>query len=241
VEATFRIAGRVPELWNAVDGSIRDAESFIIEDGRTSLPLVLGVYDSLFVVFRKHTTEKRRVNGPNEPTWNEALRISGPWTVTFDSQRGGPNNPVRFDRLTDWIEHDDPAIRHYSGKAVYRTTFDMPAGFADKQVAVELGEVRSVGMARVILNGTDLGVTWRPPFRLDPGSALRHGRNTLEVMVVNSWHNRVMADEDFPEDQRLTQTNIRVEKTGRFQWKPEPSGLLGPVRLSETSLTIEND
>ena len=88
-------------------------------------------------------------------------------------------------------------------------------------------------MARVTLNGTDLGIVWRPPFRVKLGSALKLGENTLEITVVNSWHNRVMADEQLPEGQRFTRTNIRVEKKGRFQWKPEPSGLLGPVRLVE--------
>jgi hypothetical protein len=40
-----------------------------------------------------------------------------------------------------------------------------------------------------------------------------------------------MADEALPQDQRFTRTNIRVERKGRFAWKPEPSGLIGPVRM----------
>jgi hypothetical protein len=40
-----------------------------------------------------------------------------------------------------------------------------------------------------------------------------------------------MADDKLPKNQRVTQTNIRVEKKGRFKWKPEPSGLIGPVRI----------
>ena len=40
-----------------------------------------------------------------------------------------------------------------------------------------------------------------------------------------------MADDNLTKDQRLTQTNIRVEKQGRFKWLPEPSGLIGPVRI----------
>jgi hypothetical protein len=29
----------------------------------------------------------------------------------------------------------------------------------------------------------------------------------------------------------FTRTNVGVQHSGRFQWHPEPSGLIGPVRL----------
>lgn len=231
IDASFRVSARPPELWDAVDGSIREASTFSMADGRTTLPLALGAYDSLFVVFRGRTAEGERDNGPNQPTWKEAYRLSEAWTVAFDPKWGGPKKPARFATLIDWIETEDPAIGSYSGKAVYRTAFDAPAEVTDLPLAIELGEVRSVGIARVKLNGTDLGLTWRPPFRLDLKGAIKEGENQLEVMVVNSWHNRVMADDRLPEDQRVTRTNIRVEKKGRFAWEPEPSGLIGPVRL----------
>jgi hypothetical protein len=236
INASFRINDRVPELWNPVDGSIRDAGTFEFRNGRVRLPLALGAYDSLFVVFRKRTAEGGRTAGPNSPAWREHQPITGPWTVSFDPKRGGPDKPLRFDQLTDWTGHDHPGIRAYSGKAVYRSTFRLDAIPSDRTIGLALGEIRGVGIARVKLNGHNLGTTWRPPFRVETGDALRAGGNTLEITVFNSWHNRVMADDPLPKDQRLTRTNIRVEKTGRFQWKPEPSGLIGPV-----SLQLRND
>lgn len=86
-------------------------------------------------------------------------------------------------------------------------------------------------MARVKLNGTDLGVVWRPPFRVNLGKSAKAGENTLEVMVVNSWRNRLIADASLPEDQRLTRTNVLVSVSGPGRWPVEPSGLLGPVVL----------
>jgi len=86
--------------------------------------------------------------------------------------------------------------------------------------------VRDVGIARVRLNDADLGVVWRPPFRVDVSKAIRRGENELEVTVVNSWRNRLIGDQQLPPEQRRTRTNIRVRN-----WKLEPSGLLGPVRL----------
>ena len=74
-------------------------------------------------------------------------------------------------------------------------------------------------------------VTWRPPYRVVLGDAAKAGTNILEVTVINSWRNRVMADEKLPAAGRITRTNVSVQHGGRFQWHPEPSGLLGPVRI----------
>jgi hypothetical protein len=40
-------------------------------------------------------------------------------------------------------------------------------------------------MARVWLNGIDLGLLWKPPFVVDATDALRAGRNELRVDVTN--------------------------------------------------------
>jgi hypothetical protein len=226
IEATFRTAGRTPELWDAVDGSLREAATFKLVDGCTRVPLEFDPYDSIFVVFRKASSGGRD-DGPNHSTWQSTQSIAGPWEVTFDARWGGPQAPIRFDSLTDWTEHIDPRIRFYSGKAVYRTTFRLEREPAGKPVAVALGQVKDVGIARVRLNGTDLGVIWRPPFRVDVTQAVKPGENELEVTVVNSWRNRLIGDRDLPEEQRFTRTNIAVTEN----WKLEPSGLLGPVIL----------
>jgi hypothetical protein len=231
IDAAFRIGGRVPELWNAVDGSIREAATYSSENGITRLPLELGGYDSLFVVFRKPSTETARRTGPNSQQWQDAQNIEGPWMVTFDAKKAGPTKPVRFETLTDWIKHEDPAIKHYSGKAIYRTRFTLPGDLAGKPLALELGSVKDVGMARVRLNGTDLGIVWRPPFRVDLGKSLKPGPHDLEVMVVNSWRNRLIGDASLPEDQRSTKTNVNIVTNGPGRWPLESSGLLGPVKL----------
>ena len=241
VDAAFRVEGRLPELWDAVDGSSREASTFSRSGGVTRLPLELGPYDSLFVVFQKSASAAGRSAGPNMPEWREAQIIGGPWAVTFDPDRGGPEKPIRFKTLTDWSQNENPSIRHYSGKAIYQTRFKLGDNLAGKPLALELGDVRDVGMARVKLNGTDLGIVWRPPFRLDLGKSIHAGENTLEVTVVNSWRNRLIGDAALPEDQRLTKTNIRVVESGRGKWQPEPSGLIGPVRLASPAPSQRQD
>ncbi|MBT8044542.1 MAG: glycoside hydrolase, partial [Verrucomicrobiae bacterium] len=220
---TFRIDGHIPELWNPIDGSTRVAAAYQIKEGRTHLPLKLGAYDSLFVVFRKPAGQSLAGNGrSNGLSWMPIQSIEGPWKVSFNPEWGGPNDPVYFTKLIDWLDHPQPAINNYSGKAVYQTNFHVKSTQDIK--AIELGEVRGVGIARVKLNGVNLGVAWRPPFRVKIADALKVGDNRLEVKVFNSWHNRVMADEKLTKSKRYTRTNIRVEKKGRFAWKPEPSG-----------------
>jgi hypothetical protein len=231
VIASFRVAGRVPELWNPVDGSIREATRFTFADGRTRLPITLGAYDSHFVVFRKATTENSRDSAPNASVWTEVQQIPAPWQVTFNPKFGGPEEPVAFAELIDWLDHPDAAIRDYSGKAIYRTKLELSEEQARQPLALELGVLRGVSIARVKLNGKDLGVTWRPPYRLALGEAAKAGANTLEITVINSWRNRVTADEKLPEAERFTRTNVGVQHQGRFKWHPEPSGLIGPVRL----------
>jgi len=132
-----------------------------------------------------------------------------------------------------WTDHDDLGVRYYSGKAVYRTIFNINNNLTARPLAIELGQVKDIGIARVILNGTDLGVVWLPPFRVELGKAIKPGENVLEVMVVNSWRNRLIYDQQLPEDKRLTQTNIKVIEEGKDKWELEDSGLLGPVRITQ--------
>jgi hypothetical protein len=126
--------------------------------------------------------------------------------------------------LKSWTERAEPGIRHYSGTATYRMNFDCPK--AGNPLWLDLGNVRE--MARVRLNGTDLGVVWTPPFRVEVTGVVKPTGNQLEVEVVNFWPNRIIGDDALPKEQRLTQTNIRkLTKATALM----PSGLLGPVQL----------
>ena len=153
--------------------------------------------------------------------------LEGEWRVAFDTAWGGPGEVV-FPSLMDWTQSNDPGVRFYSGAATYRKTFNF-AGDAGGRLHIELGEVLDVGVARVTLNGRDLGVAWTKPFRVDATGVLRKGENVLEVKVVNSWHNRVFGDQFMDGGRKFTQTNIRIGK--RKGAKPSPSGLIGPVRI----------
>ena len=103
--------------------------------------------------------------------------------------------------------------------------------FPVSKVFLDLGMVSET--AKVTLNGKDLGVVWCGPRRVDVSEALKSGDNELKIEVVNNWPNRLIGDGKLPADQRRTKTNINKyspPKTGEHAL--QPSGLLGPVRIS---------
>jgi hypothetical protein len=224
VELQFRVTGLVPEFWDPVTGSHREATDFRVENGRTLIPYPMNGEEAFFVLFRKPLPEGAVASGkPNVPELKTSVEIEGPWQVAFDPKWGGPA-AVSFDDLTDWTKHKEPGIRHYSGSAVYDKTFTVPA--IKGPVFLDLGGVES--LCEVTINGEPLGVLWSAPFRTDVSGKLKTGANRLQIKVVNLWCNRIIGDASLPADQRLTRTNItKLTKSTPL----EPSGLLGPVRL----------
>lgn len=230
--AAFRVAGKLPEMWNPLTGEIRPVRFWEQREGRTFVPLQFGPYDSWFVLFRK---PGRPPGGAiSHRNWDEftpVQELTAPWNVQFQAQRGAPTQLI-FDALLDWSKHSDPGVRHFSGVATYRTVFktDLAAKSTGQQWLLDLGRVEV--MARVKLNGRDVGTVWKAPFRVNVTDALQSGDNQLEIEVANLWPNRLIADAALPQEQRVAWTT----------WNPfSPdtplleSGLLGPVRLLVTS------
>jgi alpha-L-rhamnosidase len=249
----FRVTGKTPELWDAVTGTIRDLPVFqTTEDGRTEVPLAFEPHQSFFVVFRKQGSGFRvQGSGVNFSRLNPVQELTGAWEVTFDPAWFYPDNgtggKMTFATLSDWAAHSDPTLKYYSGKAIYRKTFGGPRSVvatADGgrdgarpsiRMYLSLGEVRE--MARVRLNGRDLGVVWCPPWSVQlPEGILKATGNTLEIEVVNFWPNRLIGDAKLPPGQRRTRTNIAKfddAKGDKNYTTLMPSGLLGPVTLQQ--------
>ena len=59
-----------------------------------------------------------------------------------------------------------------------------------------LGKVNVI--AKVLLNGKEMGVSWIAPHRLDVTSELKEGENQLEIQVTNQWTKRLIGDEKLP-------------------------------------------
>ncbi|MFC7667734.1 glycosyl hydrolase [Hymenobacter humi] len=227
ITLSLRVAGRRPELWDAVTGETRPAREWQTANGRTNLPLRLDRNGSVFVVFREPTAAQAEHTGSNWLAVQPVQSITGPWRVSFDSKAGGPAQPVVFKELTDWSKHTDAAIRHYSGTAEYTQTFRWKPGKRPRQrVWLELGQLAN--LAEVQVNGKACGISWTAPYRVDITEPVKKGDNQLRILVTNTWANRLIGDQALPAEQRLTQTTAPSPTAG----KPLlPAGLLGPVTI----------
>jgi hypothetical protein len=185
------------------------------------------------------------------------LKLDGLWELRFPPDQGAPEH-VTLERLASWSEHPDAGVRYFSGTGVYRKAFEVPAELAatGRRVTLDLGRVAVT--ARVRLNGEDLGVLWKPPYRVDVTGALQTGENTLGVEVTNLWVNRMIGDEQLPEDsERNPNGTLKAWPQWLLDGKPSPagrytfttwrlwgkdsplqeSGLLGPVELRSVART----
>jgi hypothetical protein len=127
------------------------------------------------------------------------VSIQGPWELEFPKNLGAPDH-VTLDRLISWTEHPDPGVKYFSGTATYRKRFTLPKGMLgpDRRLYLDLGRVCVI--AEVALNGKDLGILWKPPFIADVTDIVTAENNHLEIRVVNLWPNRLIRDEQLPED-----------------------------------------
>ncbi|HEX7850641.1 MAG TPA: glycosyl hydrolase [Sphingomonas sp.] len=129
----------------------------------------------------------------------EPIAIKGPWTVTFQPGRGAPPRAILAD-LQSLSRNADDGIRHFSGTATYARSIDVPAGTlrASRRIYLDLGRVEV--LARVTVNGKDLGVVWKEPYRVDITDAVRAGKNAISVAVTDLWVNRMIGDAALPEE-----------------------------------------
>ena len=157
---------------------------------------------------------KALVNGSE--TWKvnvsdlpKSISIKDNWEINF-REEDNYKATLKTDELFDWTTHTEEKIKHYSGTAIYKTTFNIDKNIleSDRQLELNLGEVNVI--AEVILNGNKVGVSWMAPHKLDITSAVQEGENTLEIHITNQWTNRLIGDEKLP-----NQTGYHVRRTKR--------------------------
>jgi len=197
-EASFRVTGKVPEIWDAETGEMRDAPEWRAEGGRTVVRLDFPPSGSAFVVLRRKSGEsgssgrsgKSRNSGRSGNSGS--FGISGPWQVSFpvDWYTGG-RAVKTFDwpALKDWTSDGDPDVKYFSGTATYRKSFALPPppvgrSPRDRRIILDLGNVKD--FAEVKVNGKSYPPLWRPPFRIDITDAVETASVQQQDLVVTS-------------------------------------------------------
>ena len=164
---------------------------------------------------------------------------------------GAPENAT-FPTLVSWSDISVSGIKYFSGTATYTKTINISKEnlAANNKAILDLGKVEV--MAKVKVNGKDLGILWKKPYTIEITDELKQGNNELEIAVVNLWPNRLIGDEQIKEDavrkkdgtlENWPQWLIdgKTASPGRYSfcsWKLYdkdakllPSGLIGPVEI----------
>jgi hypothetical protein len=227
--AKFRAKGKTAESWNPFSGE---------QTAGQGLELKLAPYESRVIVFSDRPSGAARIERPRR----QLMDLSKDWRVTFD----GASTTTEMKKLHSWT--DDPATRFYSGRAVYRRTFDWAGG--EDEAWLNFGEGQTVeappgqapGMramlespvresARVFVNGELAGTIWHPPYELAVTRWLKHGTNELLIEVANLAINE-MAGKALPTYRLLNlRYGERFTPQGFENLQALPAGLLGPIHL----------
>jgi hypothetical protein len=231
---SFRVEGKEAEIWHPETGAIEPG-GFTIASGRTTVPLHLDPYGSVFVVFRHAAGAPSRTIPA--PSTTVLATVAGPWTVSFPPDWGAPSQ-ITLASLKSWTESAEAGVKYFSGTATYAKDIRVPSAWLrpGARLMLDLGDVKE--LAEVSVNGKPVGILWTPPFRADVTGALTSGLNRLEVKVTNLWTNRMIGDQELPPEKRYTfSTYDPYDKTSPFgrrmgESPPLVSGLLGPVTLS---------
>ncbi len=222
IDVTFRVSGKKPYVLHADSGLVEEV-SYLMSDSGTTVSLNLLPDDAQFILFEEDT-DATSFKVPQK-AGKRVLEITGSWKVGFPEGLGAPAS-VPLPELERLDCSDVPGIRYFSGTAIYNKNFEFPAPRGSSEYILDLGEVYD--MARVFLNGKDLGLVWKKPFRLNITEALVEGTNRLEIRVTNTWHNRIIGDLQPDCKDKITFTAYQFYDSDSPLYE---SGMTGPVTI----------
>jgi len=215
--------------------------------GKVNLKKISGQQSSVFLQLKPGETRilqfyKHKIKAPIYPVYaseGKEINLKGEWTVSFEN--GGtklPNAQIISD-LKSWTEFSDE-LKIFSGTAKYSLEFVKPDGDVSAY-QLSLGEVHET--ARIVLNGTNIGTLVGPKYQLNIDASLLKEQNQLEIYVSNLMANRIAdLDKRGVNYKKFYNINFAARKrennngNGIFtavNWSSLPSGLLGPVTLTE--------
>jgi len=154
--------------------------------------------------------------GPSDPDLPRLLPPESATSVSPESRRV-PVPAWQIGERPVMLPHrweDDPELREFCGTLAYRTFISVPAGVGSAHL--DLGaampspdlSARTAGIrgksyraevaapvrevARVLVNGTECGVVWAPPYVVEITDALTTGDNELVVEISNTSASRML-------------------------------------------------
>lgn len=166
------------------------------EDNYMDIELKMNRRESLVVLVNREKSPK--VNYQSKTTAGAKMILDNIWYMGPDYE-----NLEKMSKLIPWNKIN--GMEHYSGSMIYRIQFFMEEDLKNKKAELNLGEVNEI--ARVSLNGYDLGVQMWSPYLFQAAGYIRKGQNVLIIEVKNTLANKICG------------LNLK-------------SGLIGPVSLN---------
>ena len=194
-------------------GILLDTDVYVDEDGK----LKIDAFEAGdYVVTKSSGAKQQFVVGQT----NHTIDISDHWDVWFDPAMGGEGD-VMFEKPESWNINANPEIKYYSGTALYKKDFGVPETMIGGRIYLSFDRIADVG--RVVVNGVECAILWTPPYRTDITKYVKAGHNTIEVGVTNTWNNRLVGDERYPDDHKFFDVGVIVPNfKGVFALKEIP-------------------
>ena len=230
---TLQCASAATLVFDPMDGRIGSAKSKATGDS-TEVYIQLATQQGIFIEMRDRVEE----TPPFIFYTSDGASISfdKKWNVSFTS--GGPKIPATIETsLSSWTTFGSD-YESFAGTATYSCHFAKPAQ-QSKHWRIDLGDVKE--SAQVSINGHLIGTVISEPYQLYVASDFFQVDNVIEVKVSNTMANRIaymdqhklfwkkFYNVNFPSQKPENRKNGLFDAS---QWKPQNSGLLGPVTLT---------
>lgn len=210
ISLSLAVTGKAPEIWDARRAIISDCTGWSSDGSATEIKVKMDPHGSAFIVFR-HKTDVNAVAAAPEQLETDSFILPQNWAISFPQGWGAPDQ-IEIDKLMSWSDSEIPGVKYFSGTATYRQEIQIPCKFLKGKgysYILDLGEVKN--LARVKINGEYVSeVLWTAPFRVEVGPWLKPGKNIIEIDVTNLWPNRMIGDEQEPDDTEWAEPSRRM-------------------------------
>lgn len=203
---SFRIKGKIPELYYPMSNDLGKAPVGEFNKNRTEVVLVLEPHESAFVIFRKKTDKQYFGYSDLQCAGlYQVINLDKGWTIKFDKANGGPIAEIKCDTLTSWTTSANDSVKYYSGSAVYTNFVSWDYKNLNRTARLFIDSLWNIATVKV--NGVNCGTLWTQPYSIDISKMLKQGENTIEIEVSNTWRNRLIGDEMLPPEKKVTWYN----------------------------------
>lgn len=205
-------SARTPEVWLPENGKAMHDVTWDYTNGMVRVALKMRPHESAFVILRSPTDSNGTSLTMKKKIIKSELALDKDWTLSFPEDMDCPQN-IELDHLMPWNEHANNGIRYFSGTATYTKHINIKHIDPQIRYIIDLGEVKNTAKLRV--NGMEIAYLWNAPFRADLTNALQKGDNLIEVDVTNLWPNRMIGDEQWPDDMEWSEPYCYPDAPGK--------------------------